>query len=72
MLVWQDMPSGDMDNVWEPRQYGGGTDRQRSLVAIGNGLMDGKYMLLGFKNMQPQEHYVRKYYDMWNMIESDD
>lgn len=42
------------------------------LVAIGNGLMDGKYMLLGFKNMQPQEHYVRKYYDMWNMIESDD
>ena len=42
------------------------------LVVIGNGLMDGKYMLLGFKNMQPQEHYVRKYYDMWNMIESDD
>ena len=30
MLVWQDMPSGDMGNVWEPRNYGGGTDRQRT------------------------------------------
>lgn len=36
MLVWQDMPSGDMDNVWEPRQYGGGTDRQRSEESVAN------------------------------------
>ena len=36
MLVWQDMPSGDMDNVWEPRQYGGGTDRQRSEESVSN------------------------------------
>ena len=30
MLVWQDMPSGDLGNEWEPRQFNGGTDRQRT------------------------------------------
>jgi class III poly(R)-hydroxyalkanoic acid synthase PhaC subunit len=42
------------------------------LVAIGNGLMDGKYMLMGFKNMQPEQHYVRKYFNLWNMIDTND
>lgn len=32
MLVWQDMPSGDMGNHWEPRPgiYGRGTDKERT------------------------------------------
>ena len=30
MLVWQDMPSGDLGNKWEPHAYKGGTDKQRS------------------------------------------
>ncbi|RZS97380.1 glycoside hydrolase family 2 protein [Cecembia calidifontis] len=32
MLVWQDMPSGDMGNVWEPKPgiYRKGLDRERS------------------------------------------
>jgi len=29
MLVWQDMPSGDMGNVWENHTYGG-TDKDRT------------------------------------------
>lgn len=32
MLVWQDMPSGDLGNQWQQRPgvYGGGTDRDRT------------------------------------------
>ena len=30
ILVWQDMPSGDYGNQWEPYKYNGGTDRQRT------------------------------------------
>lgn len=30
LLVWQDMPSGDGGNKWEPDTYGGGTDRMRT------------------------------------------
>lgn len=32
MLVWQDMPSGDLGNVWEPRPglIGRGTEKQRT------------------------------------------
>jgi hypothetical protein len=32
MLVWQDMPSGDMGNHWEPRPgvYGRATDKERT------------------------------------------
>ena len=30
MLVWQDMPSGDLGNEWEPREMRGGTDRART------------------------------------------
>ncbi len=42
------------------------------LVAIGGGMMDGEYILWGFKNMQPDEHYVRKYYTLWRMIDNGD
>ncbi|MBR1808169.1 MAG: beta-galactosidase [Paludibacteraceae bacterium] len=30
ILVWQDMPSGDLGNKWAPHTYEGGTDRERS------------------------------------------
>ncbi|MDR3309478.1 MAG: beta-galactosidase [Tannerella sp.] len=30
MLVWQDMPSGDLGNHWAPHQYNGGTDKDRT------------------------------------------
>ena len=36
ILVWQDMPSGDYGNQWEPDKYNGGTDRQRSLASAEN------------------------------------
>ena len=38
------------------------------LVALGNGLMPGYFMLMGFKNMQADEHYVRKYQRLWDMV----
>ena len=36
ILVWQDMPSGDMGNQWDMRNYNGGTDKQRSQASIEN------------------------------------
>jgi len=30
ILVWQDMPSGDMGNTWEMNKYNGGTDKNRT------------------------------------------
>ena len=30
ILVWQDMPSGDMGNKWEMHTYNGGTDKNRT------------------------------------------
>lgn len=36
MLVWQDMPSGDLNQSWQPRIYGGGTDRARSPQSVAN------------------------------------
>ncbi|MDD3023005.1 MAG: alpha/beta fold hydrolase [Syntrophomonadaceae bacterium] len=42
------------------------------LVLTGNGLMQGKYILQGFKSFQPEEHYVKKYFRLWNMIKSND
>jgi beta-galactosidase/beta-glucuronidase len=30
ILVWQDMPSGDMGNAWEMNKYNGGTDKDRT------------------------------------------
>lgn len=34
ILVWQDMPSGDLNNNWAPRTYGGGTDSQRTKTSV--------------------------------------
>ena len=41
-------------------------------VAMGFGLMDGKIMVLGFKNMQMNEFYHQKYKQLWQMIENGD
>lgn len=44
----------------------------RYLVATGGGIMKGRYILTGFKNMQPEEHYINKYQRLWKMIEEND
>ena len=37
MLVWQDMPSGDIkDSIWDPKVIGGGSDKKRSQASINN------------------------------------
>ncbi len=36
MLVWQDMPSGDMGNQWAPHTYNGGTDKDRTDESVAN------------------------------------
>lgn len=36
ILVWQDMPSGDMGNQWAPHEYNGGTDKKRSAASVAN------------------------------------
>lgn len=36
MLVWQDMPSGDLGQSWQPRVYGGGADRARTPQSVEN------------------------------------
>lgn len=45
MLVWQDMPSGDMGNAWEPHVYNGGTDKQRSQASIDNYYQEWKEIM---------------------------
>lgn len=39
------------------------------LVASGNGLMLGKYMLAGWKNMHPAQHYVQEHIDLYEHID---
>ena len=36
ILVWQDMPSGDLGNSWAPGQYNGGNDKARSAESEAN------------------------------------
>ena len=36
ILVWQDMPSGDLGNQWAARVYNGGTDKNRTPESIAN------------------------------------
>lgn len=36
ILVWQDMPSGDLGNKWENQTYNGGTDKKRSAESAAN------------------------------------
>jgi poly(3-hydroxyalkanoate) synthetase len=39
------------------------------LVALGGGLMKGKFMLQGWKNMHPQERYFQDHVDLYEHIE---
>ena len=45
MLVWQDMPSGDMGNQWAPHQYNGGTDKKRTQASIDNFYQEWKEIM---------------------------
>jgi poly(3-hydroxybutyrate) depolymerase len=40
----------------------------RNLVAAGGGLMRGEVMLAGWKNMHPEEQYLKKYIDLYEHI----
>lgn len=42
------------------------------MVSLGNGLMNGRFILMGFKNMQAEEHYVLKYRRLWKWLEEGD
>lgn len=39
------------------------------LVALGGGLMRGKYMLQGWKNMHPEQHYIEDHVDLYEHID---
>ncbi len=39
------------------------------LVALGGGLMRGKFMLQGWKNMHPEQHYIQDYIDLYEHID---
>lgn len=39
------------------------------LVALGGGLMQGKFMLQGWKNMHPGEHYIQDHIDLYEHID---
>ena len=43
-------------------------DSYRSMVALGDGLMLGRFMLAGWKNMHPTEQYVDKYFDLYENL----
>jgi beta-galactosidase/beta-glucuronidase len=45
ILVWQDMPSGDMGNQWLSQQYNGGTDKQRTPESIRNFYQEWKEII---------------------------
>ena len=45
ILVWQDMPSGDMGNPWAPHTYNGGTDKERSSASIANYYQEWKEIM---------------------------
>ena len=45
ILVWQDMPSGDMGNQWAPHTYNGGTDKERSSASIANYYQEWKEIM---------------------------
>jgi polyhydroxyalkanoate depolymerase len=40
----------------------------RDLVALGGGLMKGAFMLQGWKNMHPEQHYIQDYVDLYEHI----
>jgi poly(3-hydroxyalkanoate) synthetase len=39
------------------------------LVAMGGGLMKGKFMLQGWKNMHPTQHYIQDHIDLYEHID---
>lgn len=39
------------------------------LVELGGGLMRGKFMLQGWKNMHPQQHYIKDHIDLYEHID---
>jgi poly(3-hydroxyalkanoate) synthetase len=39
------------------------------LVGLGGGLMKGKFMLQGWKNMHPEQHYFEEHIDLYEHIE---
>lgn len=41
----------------------------QELVATGGGLMRGRYMLAGWKNMHPEQHYVQEHIDLYEHID---
>lgn len=45
MLVWQDMPSGDMGNQWAAHEYNAGTDKKRSAASIANFYQEWKEIM---------------------------
>ncbi len=45
ILVWQDMPSGDMGNQWDPHTYNGGTDKDRSAASVANYYQEWKEIM---------------------------
>lgn len=45
ILVWQDMPSGDMGNQWAPHTYNGGTDKDRSTESVANYYQEWKEIM---------------------------
>jgi polyhydroxyalkanoate depolymerase len=41
----------------------------QELVELGGGLMKGKYMLQGWKNMHPEQHYIQDHVDLYEHID---
>jgi len=45
ILVWQDMPSGDLGNQWEASKYNGGTDKNRTEESKNNYYQEWKEII---------------------------
>ena len=45
------------------------TSFYEELVALGGGLMKGKFMLQGWKNMHPEQHYIKDHIDLYEHID---
>lgn len=45
------------------------TSFYEELVALGGGLMRGKFMLQGWKNMHPMQHYIQEQIDLYEHID---
>lgn len=45
------------------------TNFYQELVGLGDGLMLGKFMLQGWKNMHPTQHYIKDHIDLYEHIE---